>query len=339
MNEQPIVHKSLRFSLLDLAPVIEGGSPAESFKNSLELAQHAEQWGYLRYWVAEHHSIPGVASSATAVLIGFLAGGTTHIRVGSGGIMLPNHSPLIIAEQFGTLESLYPGRIDLGLGRAPGGDIATTLALRRNAGGSGDSFPQDLMELRAYFQPLELAPPVRAIPGEGLHLPIYLLGSSHFSAELAAALGLPFAFASHFAPDHLHAAVERYREQFRPSEELERPYVMIGVNLVAADSDETARKLLTSLQLQFVNILRGMPGKLQPPADDMEDRWSPLERAHVERMTKYSAVGSPATVKRELARFAAEVDADELILTGQIYDHSARLRSFEVAARVLSERD
>src|SRR5947209_10201726 len=255
------------YSVLDLSPIRRGGSAAESFRNSLDLARHAERWGYTRYWVAEHHNLPGVASAATSVVIGHIAGGTSTIRLGAGGIMLPNHAPLVIAEQFGTLESLHPGRIDLGLGRAPGGDQATARALRRNLGSSGDTFPRDLMELMSYFREAEPGQAVRAVPGQGLDIPIWLLGSSDFSASLAAELGLPFAFASHFAPDYLHTALALYRANFRPSQQFAEPRVMLGVNVFVAKTDAEARCLFTSLQQQSLNLLRGTPGQLPPPVD------------------------------------------------------------------------
>jgi luciferase family oxidoreductase group 1 len=320
------------FSVLDLAPVLEGGTAAEAFRNSLDLARHAEDWDYQRYWVAEHHNIPGIASAATSVVIAHIACGTSRIRVGVGGIMLPNHAPLVIAEQFGTLESIYPGRIDLGLGRAPGGDLRTAQALRRNLGSSGDTFPRDLLELMSYFRPAETGQAVRAVPGEGLNIPIWLLGSSDFSARLAAELGLPFAFASHFAPDFLFQALDLYRRNFRPSEWLDRPRVMVGVNAFAADTDDEARRLFTSLQQGFLNLVRGRPGLLRPPVEGMEDLWTPTEQAHVERMTRVSVVGSPDSVRQGLEALIAATQADELILTGQIFDHAARLRSFEIVA-------
>ncbi len=327
---------NVRYSILDLAPIRIGGVPADALRNSLDLAQHAERWGYHRYWLAEHHNIPGIASAATSVVIAHVAGGTSRIRVGAGGVMLPNHAPLVIAEQFGTLESLFPGRIDLGLGRAPGGDQRTARALRRHLGSSGDTFPQDLQELRSYFQPPAEGQPVRAIPGEGLNIPIYLLGSSDFSATLAAQLGLPFAFASHFAPDYLLPALHLYRTYFTPSETLAQPYVMVGINLFAADTDAEAQRLFTTLQQQFLNLIRGTPTELPPPVDSLEGRWSIPERAHVERMTRVSAVGSPETVRRQLQEIVEATGADELIATAQIYDHAARLRSFELAAEVFA---
>ncbi|WP_406696997.1 LLM class flavin-dependent oxidoreductase [Singulisphaera sp. Ch08] len=323
---------STPLSVLDLAPIVQGGTATDAFRNSLDLARHAEDWEYKRYWVAEHHNIPGIASAATSVVIGHIAGGTSRIRVGAGGIMLPNHAPLIIAEQFGTLESLYPGRIDLGLGRAPGGDQRTAQALRRKLGSSGDTFPQDLMELLSYFRAAVPGQAVRAIPGEGLNVPIWLLGSSDFSARLAAELGLPFAFASHFAPDYLFEALNLYRTHFKPSEWLNKPRVMIGVNLFAAETDEAAFRLFTSLQQAFLNLIRGHPGPLPPPVESMDGRWNPAERPHVERMTRVSAVGSPASVRQTLETLIEATEADELMLTGQIFDHEARLRSFQIAA-------
>jgi luciferase family oxidoreductase group 1 len=327
----------LPFSVLDLAPIRQGGTAAEAFRNTLDLARHAEQWGYHRYWLAEHHNLPGIASAATAVVIAYVAGGTVRLRVGAGGIMLPNHAPLVIAEQFGTLEALYPGRIDLGLGRAPGGDQQTARALRRNLGSSGDTFPRDLQELMSYFRPATAGQAVRAVPGEGLSVPLWLLGSSDFSARLAADLGLPFAFASHFAPDYLQAALEIYRANFRPSESLAEPHVMLGVNVFAADTDAAARRLFTSLQQQFLNLARGSVGQLPPPVDNMNDHWNPAERAYVDRMTRVSAVGAADTVRKGLEAILSETEANELMLTAQVYDHAARLRSFELAAGVCRE--
>jgi luciferase family oxidoreductase group 1 len=300
--------KPVLYSVLDLSPIVAGGTAADSFRNTLDLARHAEQWGYHRYWLAEHHNIPGVASAATSVVIGYVAGGTSRMRVGSGGIMLPNHAPLVIAEQFGTLESLYPGRIDLGVGRAPGGDMRTARALRRNLGSSGDTFPQDLEELVSYFR--GTSDGVRAIPGAGLDVPIYLLGSSDFSAQLAADLGLPFAFASHFAPEYLHVALAIYRGRFEPSPQLAHPHVMVGVNVIAADTDDEAARLFTSSQQAFLNMIRGTPGQLPPPVDSMDGRWSPAERAGVERMLRYSVVGSPEAIRSVLEGILAETGAD-----------------------------
>ena len=320
------------FSVLDLAPIREGGTAGQSFQHSLELAQHVERCGYNRFWLAEHHSLPGIASAATSVLIAYVAAGTTRIRVGSGGIMLPNHSPLVIAEQFGTLESLFPGRIDLGLGRAPGGDQRTARALRRVAGGSGDTFPQDLEELRTYFRQGGPGNGVHAVPGEGLDVPIWLLGSSDFSARLAGELGLPFAFASHFAPDYLLAALELYRVHFRPSNSLPKPYAAVGVNIVAAETDREAERLFTTLQQAFLNLIRGAPAKLPPAVDSMEGRWNALERQQVERMTACSAVGSPETVSRQLEKLLEATKADELIIAAPIEQQTARLRSYELIA-------
>jgi luciferase family oxidoreductase group 1 len=319
-------------SVLDLSPIIEGGDAAQALRNTLDLARHAERWGYRRYWLAEHHNMPGVASAATSVVIGYVAGGTSTIRVGAGGVMLPNHAPLVIAEQFGTLESLYPGRIELGLGRAPGTDSLTSQALRRNLASDADSFPQDVVELMRYFHPAEPDPRVRAVPGTGLNVPIWILGSSLFGAQLAAALGLPYAFASHFAPGHLMQAIDLYRDRFRPSEQLARPYVMLGLNVFAADTDEEARRLMTSLRQAFINLRRGRPGPLPPPVDDFETRLNPLERAGLEQALSCSVVGSPETVRRGLKSFLARTGADELMVTSQIFDHSARLRSFELTA-------
>jgi luciferase family oxidoreductase group 1 len=320
-------------SILDLAPIVQGATAADAFRNSLDLAQHAEQWGYHRYWLAEHHNIPGVSSAATSVVIAHIAGGTKRMRVGAGGIMLPNHAPLVIAEQFGTLESLFPGRIDLGLGRAPGGDQATARALRRYLHGGVDTFVQDVVELMSYFRNLNPGP-VKAIPGQGLNVPLWILGSSEFGAQLAAQLGLPYAFASHFAPDYLHHALRLYRAEFRPSEQLDRPYAMVGVNLITADSDDEAQFLFTSLAQQFLNLVRNRPTEVPPPVASMDSLWNPAERQHVERMTRVSAIGSPETVRRRLQEILDETNADELMLTAQIYDHAARLRSFEFAAEV-----
>ncbi|WP_225411211.1 LLM class flavin-dependent oxidoreductase [Stigmatella hybrida] len=321
-------------SVLDLAPIIEGATAADAFRNTLDLAQHAERWGYNRFWLAEHHNMPGIASAATAVVIGHVAGGTQRIRVGSGGIMLPNHAPLMVAEQFGTLASLYPGRIDLGLGRAPGTDQRTSRALRRDMMGTADSFPQDVLELQFYFREAVPNQAVRAVPGAGLNVPLWLLGSSLFSAELAARLGLPFAFASHFAPDLMMDALRVYRSGFQPSEQLSRPYAMLGLNVFAAETDAEAKRLMTSVQQQFINLRRGRPGPLQPPIDSIESLWSPLEQMGVESALACSVVGSPGTVRRGVEAFIERTGADELITTAQIYEHAARLRSFEILASV-----
>jgi luciferase family oxidoreductase group 1 len=321
-------------SVLDLAPIVAGRSAADAFHNTLDLARHAERLGYRRYWLAEHHNMPGVASAATAVVIGYVAGGTSTIRVGAGGVMLPNHSPLVVAEQFGTLESLYPGRIDLGLGRAPGTDPNTARALRRRGDLDADSFPGDVMELQAYFRDAMPGQLIRAVPGAGLNVPIWLLGSSLFSAQLAAALGLPFAFASHFAPDLLMQALHIYRAEFKPSDRLAQPYTMAGVAVFAAETDAEARRLFTSLQQQFVNLRRGRPGPVQPPVDSMDGLWTPAEQAGVERSLGRAIVGSPETVGRGLEQFAQETSADEVMVTAQIYDHAARVRSYEIVAQV-----
>ena len=322
------------FSILDLSPIVKGGTAAQALNNTRDLAQHAERWGYRRFWVAEHHNMAGIASAATALVIQHIAAGTSTIRVGAGGIMLPNHAPLIIAEQFGTLAALYPGRIDLGLGRAPGTDQRTARALRRNMGDTGESFPQDVLELQSYFDPVKPGQAVRAVPGAGLDVPIWLLGSSLFSAQLAAELGLPFAFASHFAPGYLQSAIEIYRSRFKPSASLAKPHVMVGVNLFAADDDATAQWLFTSLQQQFLNLVRGMPGQLSPPVDTMDGLWAPDEKNHIDRSLGCSAVGAPETVAERLRIITEETDADELMLTALMYDHKARLRSFEIAAQL-----
>ena len=323
-------------SILDLVPVIVGETPREALRKSLDLAQHAERSGYTRYWVAEHHNMTGIASAATSVVIGYLACGTKTIRIGSGGIMLPNHAPLIIAEQFGTLESLYPGRIDLGLGRAPGTDPRTVRALRRDPM-RADTFPQDVLELQSYLstlQPGQQRPPVRAVPGRGTEVPLWILGSSTYGAELAAALGLPYAFASHFAPDALFEALEIYRTQFRPSKQLDHPYAMVGVNVVAADTDEEALRLFTTVQQSFTNLVRGAPGKLQPPIADIEEYWTPAEKHQAARMLRHSIVGSPETVRRDLAAFVALTKADELMVVSSLYDHPARVSSYELVAEI-----
>jgi luciferase family oxidoreductase group 1 len=323
-------------SVLDLAPIVVGGTPADAFRNSLDLARHVEKWGYHRYWLAEHHNMTGIASSATSVVIGYIAGGTSTIRVGSGGIMLPNHAPLVIAEQFGTLESLYPGRIDLGLGRAPGTDPVTARALRRDLGSHGENFPELVEELRFYLNP-PVEPqnmPVRAIPGEGLNIPIWLLGSSGFSAQLAGQLGLPFAFASHFSPHHTLSALELYRSSFRPSDVLDAPYAMVCVNVIAADTDEEARWLATSMEQQFLNLLRGRPGQLNPPVENMDEIWNDYEKAAVKQQLRCTFTGSPESVKEQLQSFLDETQADEIMINAQIYDHQARLRSYEIVSQI-----
>jgi len=318
-------------SILDLVPVVLGETPREALRKSLDLAQHAEKFGYKRYWVAEHHNMTGIGSAATSVVIAYLAGGTSTIRVGSGGVMLPNHSPLVIAEQFGTLESIYPGRIDLGLGRAPGTDARTLRALRRDPA-RADDFPQDVLELQQLLAPAESGQAVRAVPGAGTEVPLWILGSSTFGAKLAAELGLPYAFASHFAPDALVAALEIYRRQFKPSKQLDQPYAMVGVNVVAADTDDEARRLFTTVQQSFTNLLRGAGGKLQAPIDNIDEYWSPAEKLYASQMLKYSIVGSAETVRKELHDFAALTKADELMIVTSIYDHSARVRSYQIVA-------
>lgn len=337
MNDEKIKKfNNIPLSVLDLSPINEGSDAMLSFKNSVELAQHTERWGFHRYWLAEHHNMPGIGSSATSVLIGHIAGATQKIRVGSGGIMLPNHAPLVIAEQFGTLESIYPGRIDLGLGRAPGSDQATTYALRRTLHSSGEDFPEQLDELRAYFEPDRTAR-VRAFPGEGLEIPIWLLGSSGFSAQLAAQEGLPFSFASHFAPAYTLPALQLYHQHFRPSKMLQQPYAMLGINVIAAETDEEAKFLATSQQQQFLSLTRGMPTQLKPPISNIDELWSPYERASVERTldSRSTMIGSPETVKRKLESFIQETKADELIINSQIYDQQARLRSYEIVAEMM----
>lgn len=321
----------MELSILDLAFIRRGATAADALRNALDLAQHAESWGYRRYWLAEHHNAIGIASAATSVVIGYVAGGTQKIRVGAGGIMLPNHSPLVIAEQFGTLESLYPGRIDLGLGRAPGTDQQTVRALRCDPA-SADRFPQDVLELQALLGPPRPGQAVCAVPGAGLEVPLWILGSSLFGAQLAAALGLPYAFASHFAPDALLPALELYRANFKPSAQLQRPYAMVGVNVVAADTDAQARRLFTSAQQSFTNLLRGTRGQLPPPIDDIGTYWSGPEKAQAGRMLACSFVGARQSIRRELQRFVDETAADELIVVAAIYDHSARLRSYELLA-------
>jgi luciferase family oxidoreductase group 1 len=325
---------SVPFSVLDLAPVPEGSSVSDSLRNTLDLARRVEALGYSRFWLAEHHNMVGIASAATAVLVGHVAGGTKTIRVGSGGVMLPNHSPLVVAEQFGTLEALYPGRIDLGLGRAPGTDQLTMRALRRNFAAAPEDFPRDVEELRAYFAPARAGQLVRAVPGAGLEVPLWLLGSSLYSARLAAELGLPFAFASHFAPDYLTHALEVYREGFRPSRQLKEPYAMACLNVFAAETDEEARRLFTSLQQAFVNLRRGRPGQLPPPVETLEGVASDMELAGAGHALRYSVVGAPATVRRGIESFLHLTGVDELMLTSQIFDHAARLRSFEIVAAV-----
>lgn len=320
-----------RLSILDLAFVPAGFTPQVALRNSLDLARHAESWGYHRYWLAEHHNMIGIASAATAVAIGYIAGGTQSIRVGAGGIMLPNHAPLVIAEQFGTLESLYPGRIDLGLGRAPGTDRDTMRALRRSLESAG-RFPNDVVELQSYFRDAEPGQKVQAVPGTGLKVPIWILGSSLYGAQLAAMLGLPYAFASHFAPTALMDAIAIYRREFQPSEQLDKPYVAAGVNVFAAETDRDARWLFSSAQQQFTNLVRGKPGQLQPPIDSIDAYWTPAERIQASAMLQYAFVGSAETINSGLQGFVGRTQVEELIVVAAIYDHTARLRSYEILA-------
>jgi luciferase family oxidoreductase group 1 len=319
------------FSVLDLAPIAEGSDAGRALRNARDLARHAEGWNYRRFWMAEHHSMPGIASAATAVALAFVGAGTSTIRIGAGGIMLPNHAPLTIAEQFGTLESLFPGRVDLGLGRAPGTDQAAAYALRRNLASDENQFPRDVVELIDYFRGAE-GRRVRAIPGEGLTIPVWILGSSLYGAQLAAMLGLPYAFASHFAPAQMTEAIRVYRERFQPSGQLDRPYVMLGFNAFAADTDEEARLLATSLMQAFVNLRTGNPTPLPPPKPGYEETLPPQARAMLDQVLSCSAIGSPATVDAAIRAFVARTGADELMITSQIFDHQARLRSFEIVA-------
>jgi luciferase family oxidoreductase group 1 len=325
-----------RLSVLDLAPVPQGGTPADALHRARNLAQHAERLGYQRFWLAEHHNMVGIASAATSVAIGYVAEGTSTIRVGAGGIMLPNHAPLVIAEQFGTLASLYPDRIDLGVGRAPGTDQRTLRALRRDPS-SSDRFPQDVMELQALLGPLQPGQTIQAVPGTGLQVPIWILGSSLFGAQLAAALGLPYAFASHFAPDALSHALQVYRAGFQPSKQQTRPHAMVGVNVIVADTDAAAQRLFTSMQQSFTRMFRNARGQMPPPIDDIEAFWTPGEKAQVMNMLGCSFVGSPRTVKAGLKHFIAQTRADELMVVGAIYDEPARLRSYELLAEIGTE--
>jgi luciferase family oxidoreductase group 1 len=330
-SRRPLI--SVPLSILDLSPIIEGGDAALALKNSLDLARHAERWGYRRYWVAEHHNMPGIASAATSVVIGHIAGGTATIRVGAGGIMLPNHAPLVIAEQFGTLAALFPGRIDLGIGRAPGTDPRTALALRRNLNGDIEQFPQDVLELIAYLDDPQPGQAVRAVPGQGSKVPVWILGSSLYGAQLAAALGLPYAFASHFAPQQLGEALAIYRDRFRPSQWLDKPHVMLGLNVILADSDAEARRLATSLQQAFINLRTGRPGPLPPPVDDIAPYLiDPRVKAMLDGVLAVAQVGAPDTVRAGLEAFIARYQPDELMVAGQIYDHAARLKSYELLA-------
>ncbi|MBF8964978.1 LLM class flavin-dependent oxidoreductase [Pontibacter sp. FD36] len=324
----------IKLSVLDLVPIRTGKSIHDSFQHSLELARHVEKLGYTRYWLAEHHNMPGIASSATVVLIGYIAGGTSTLRVGSGGIMLPNHAPLVVAEQFGTLESLYPGRIDLGLGRAPGTDQVTAYALRRDLQGNVEDFPNNVAELRQYLNADNSTAKVRAIPGEGLDIPVWILGSSTFGAQLAGIMGLPYAFASHFAPAALHAALKVYRDSFRPSEQLQEPYAMACVNVVAADTDGEAEHLATSLYQSFLNVIQGKALPMQPPVESMKDRWSLQEEYAVKQMLRYSFVGSKKSVQEELEAFVDETQVDELMISTGIFAPEKRLHSYSLLSEI-----
>lgn len=324
-------------SVLDLATIAAGDTPRDSFKKSLEVAQHADTFGFNRYWFAEHHNMENIGSSATAVLIGYIAGGTNRIRLGSGGIMLPNHAPLVIAEQFGTLESLFPGRIDLGLGRAPGTDPVTSAALRRNLNGSVDDFPRDVIELQQYLAPKKPGVRVRAIPGEGTQVPIWLLGSSTYSAQLAASLGLPFAFASHFAPTYLFDALNLYRQSFKPSQQLQQPYAMASINVIAADTDEEAERLATSFYMLAMGIVNGKRQPLQPPVANMDAIWSDYEKAAVMQMMQFSFVGSRTTVANKLQSFLSNTGVQEIMVASYIFDNSARIRSYEIVAGIFKK--
>jgi len=323
-------------SILDLSPICEGGDAAQSFKNSLSLAQHGEKLGFTRFWLAEHHGMPGIGSAATAVLLSNIGAGTKTIRIGAGGVMLPNHSPLVIAEQFGTLESLYPGRIDLGLGRAPGSDQRTARALRRDLESNSDQFPQDVLELMDYMSK-EPKQPVRAVPGMGLEVPIWILGSSTFGAQLAAHFGLPYAFASHFAPQQMMQAIQIYRETFKPSKQLAKPYVMLGFNMFAADTDEEAQLRASSWQQSFVNLRSGRPGRLPPPVENYRQKVGAAENALLDSVLSCAAVGAPDTVREQTAAFIERTRADELMLTCAMFDHGARLHSYEIAASLLAK--
>src|SRR5690554_4898123 len=327
---------TLPLSILELARITEQGSVREALDNARDLAAHAERWGYQRIWVAEHHNMPGISSAATSLVISHIAAGSSTIRVGAGGIMLPNHAPYVIAEQFGTLEELYPGRIDLGLGRAPGTDQVTLRALRRSPT-SSDSFPQDVQELQAFLGPVAPGQTIEAVPGAGTNVPLWILGSSHFGAMLAAELGLPYSFASHFAPQLLNDALELYRTRFKPSEQLDQPYAMVGVNIIAAESDAEAKYLATSQQMSFTDMFRGKRGLTQPPIDDIESYWSPREKQQVMAMLTRSIVGSPDTVRAGIEALVAETQADELIIVSDIYDHAKRLRSFELIAEAMAD--
>ena len=332
MDQQNNSSQSLPLSVLDLVPVLSGKTVSDAFSNSLDLARHTEKLGYKRFWLAEHHNMPGIASSATSVLIGYIAGGTKSIRVGSGGVMLPNHAPLVIAEQFGTLANLYPGRIDLGLGRAPGTDQLTAMALRRHLDEGVDNFPQNVQELRRYLLKDNEGSKVRAVQAEGTNIPVWLLGSSSYSAQLAAILGLPFSFASHFAPSMLYSALKLYRDSFQPSEQMAAPYSMAVINVIAAETDEEAQYLATSLYQSFLNVIKGKALPMLPPADNMDELWNPSEMYAVNQMLTYTFIGSAATVEAKIRHFLDETGVDEIMIACSIYDHQARLRSYEIVA-------
>ena len=324
-------------SILDLVRIRQGSNARTALDNARDLAAHAEKWGYQRFWMAEHHNMPGIASAATSLAIAHVAAGTSTIRVGSGGIMLPNHSPLVIAEQFGTLDALFPGRIDLGLGRAPGTDQVTLRALRRDPM-SAESFPHDVLELQSYLEPAREGQRVRAVPGAGSRVPLWILGSSTFGASLAAELGLPYAFASHFAPGSLQAALEVYRARFKPSAQLAKPYAMVGVNVIAAETDEEARRLATTQQMSFADLVRGARGLSKPPIDDIDTYWSAAEKAQASQMLAYSVYGSPDTVRSGIDQILARTQADELIIVSDVFDHAARLRSYELIAQAVQSQ-
>jgi luciferase family oxidoreductase group 1 len=333
MNEKKKI--KIPYSILELATIVEGSTPADSFIKARELAQHAEKWGYTRFWLSEHHNMISVASSATSILIGYIAEGTTTMRVGSGGVMLPNHSPLAIAEQFGTLESIYPGRIDLGLGRAPGTDQLTAMELRGDRFNNVNDFPQNVLKLQTYFSEKNSTSKVRAIPGEGLDIPIWILGSSTDSAQLAGLLGLPYAFASHFAPAQFEAAIQLYIKNFRPSESLDKPYVMACVNMIAADTDQVAGKLATSLYQMFLGIVSGNRKLLQPPVDNMDELWTEYEKAMAGQMLAFSFIGTPEKIKKEMQDFINQTQIDEIMVISNIYDQQAKLHSYELFAEVM----
>ena len=324
------IFQNTHFSVLDLVPVTQGNTPTDSFRNSLDLAQHVENWGYKRFWISEHHNMESIASSATVILLQHIAQGTKTIRVGSGGIMLPNHAPLVIAEQFGTMELLFPGRMDLGLGRAPGTDQRTAMALRRNAQESVNDFPNNIQELQRYFSKDNRHSDVRAIPGEGLEIALYLLGSSTYSAQLAAHKGLPYAFASHFAPAYLHQAMKLYKDGFESSDQLDKPYAIACVNVIAAATDEEAERLATSQKQMFLGLIRGTRRPMQAPVENMEHIWNEAEKAAVQQMIHYSFIGSKATIKEKLAAFIEDTAVDEIMVVSHIFDHKARLRSYEI---------